>query len=74
MSTFWHGYACFVVGLTGYVLFADGCSAPQTAANLAETAYLAEQIRCVDKSRTLEESKACRNAVKLAWAKDSGAE
>ena len=43
-----------------------GCAAS------AESAYLSQQLSCVDQAKTLEESRACRQAVKDAWAKDAG--
>lgn len=45
--------------------FEDGCT-PRTPAQ-AEAAYTAEQLRCVDVSTTLAESKACRKQVDEKW-------
>jgi hypothetical protein len=47
-----------------------GCGA--WAAQEAEAGYLSQQLTCVDQAKTLEESRACRQRVKDAWAKDGG--
>lgn len=47
------------------ISFTEGCK-PQTPAQ-AEAAYTAEQLRCVDISTTLAESKACRKQVDEKW-------
>lgn len=38
----------------------------------AEDAYRAELLRCVDKARTLPESKACRASVDARWGISDG--
>lgn len=48
----------------------EGCapvSLESTAATAAESAYTADLLRCVDKSSTLAESKACREVVDAKW-------
>jgi hypothetical protein len=40
----------------------------QEKATTAESTYAAEQLACVDKANTLEESKACRAEVRKKWA------
>lgn len=52
--------ACILVSCAG---------AKETA---AEATYLGQQLKCVDDSKTLEESRACRERVKAEWAKDGG--
>ena len=51
-----------------------GCGGAATTAALADAAYLAEQLECVDRAATRDEATACRNAVKARWAagKDGG--
>lgn len=49
-----------------------GCSSQQTAATTVESAYTAELVRCVDKAKTLAESKACRAEVDKAFGVDGG--
>lgn len=60
------------------VLHATGCPAPepltpQEKAHVADTTFGKEMLRCVDKAETLEESKACRAAVRERWGVDGGA-
>jgi len=43
-----------------------GCALLQSA-EASEAAYTAEHLRCVDKSQTLAESHACRDAVDKRW-------
>ena len=52
------------------MLLIAGCSSP--AATGAEAAYAASLLRCVDKSTTLAESKACRALVDAQYLKDGG--
>lgn len=46
------------------LVFLVGCSAAHTT---ADAAYTAAQLDCVQKSKTLAESKACRAKVDLKW-------
>ncbi len=53
------------------LLLVVGCSTP--AATGTEAAYTASLLRCVDKSTTLSESKACRALVDAQYGvKDGG--
>ncbi len=52
------------------LLLAACAIAPSTA---VESAYTAELLRCVDKSKTVQESHACRQTVDAAFAVDGGA-
>jgi hypothetical protein len=54
--------------VAGYI--AMGCSPAATAAS---SAYLAEQLACVDQAQTKDEATTCRNRVKARWATDGGA-
>ena len=49
-----------------------GCG-PEARARAAEGAYLAEHLRCVEDSDTLQESRACRREVDARWHVDGGA-
>ena len=57
--------AFFSASLVFLAVSASACT-PRTPAQ-AEAAYTAEQLRCVDVSTTLAESKACRRAVDEKW-------
>lgn len=46
------------------VVFLAGCTAAHTAAN---SAYTGQLLECVDKSKTKEESQACRESVNQRW-------
>lgn len=48
------------------LMLVAGCAAA------AESSYTAQQLQCVDRARTLEESKACRAEVDRAWHVDAG--
>ncbi len=51
----------------GLALTPQGCSSDKAKKAEAESAYTAEQLACVDRASTLEESKACREAVRAKW-------
>lgn len=53
--------AAFLFALAFLVGLLNGCASRDAAA--AEAAYTADHLRCVDKSATLAESRACRDAV-----------
>ena len=60
-----------IVFLVGAVLAARvllSCAAA------AESSYTAQQLQCVDRAKTLEESRACRAEVDRAWHVDAGAD
>lgn len=57
----------FAWALTAAVI-ETGCGYLHDQKIQAESAYLAEQLACVDKSATKEESQACRQAVREKWA------
>ena len=50
-----------------------GCSG-STSRDAASAGYLAQQIECVDRATTIEESKECRQRVRESWSVDAGAE
>lgn len=55
------------------------CCGPQTLGHAVEVdAYEQEQIQCVNASKTLAESRACRDAVKAKfnglWGRDGGSD
>jgi hypothetical protein len=61
------------------IMYAFSACAPATSPAATEAAYTAELLRCVDKSATLAESKACRRNVNAKWGivetvRDGGAE
>lgn len=71
---FWRLVAALTVAtvvMLGAAWCVEGCVAAKPA---AETAYLAEQILCIDEAETKAAADACRNAVKAKWAKDGGIE
>lgn len=49
-----------------------GCVGQTATPAAAESAYLAEQLACIDKAKTLEESRTCRDGVKARWAAVDG--
>ena len=59
------GIAGVVLLIAWIVMHLAGCGLFGTAA--AEATYTAEHLRCVDKSATLAESRACRAGVDLRW-------
>jgi hypothetical protein len=59
-------YVGFVLGVSLCVARLAACT-PQQASVAAEGSYGAELLRCVDRSTTLAESKACRATVDQRW-------
>lgn len=53
-----------VMALLGCGSSPDALKAKEDA---AEASYAAALLRCVDKAKTLEESHACRDKVRLEW-------
>lgn len=51
---------------------APGCSVTGCAAS-AEATYTGQQLSCVDRAKTREESKACRAEVDARWCVEDGA-
>ena len=49
-----------------------GCGLPGDSTADTELAYRAALLRCVDKARTLAESKACRRGVDAEFLTDGG--
>ncbi len=64
------GCALIGVAIALAVTWFTGCATAKPVG--AEAAYLGEQLACVDKAATIMESRACRDAVKAAWAADAG--
>lgn len=57
--------AAFAIGVT-MCMHSAGCALLRSP-EAAEATYTAEHLRCVDKSATLAESHACRDAVDKRW-------
>lgn len=62
-----------------YVTLGSAACALFRSPESSEAAYTAEHLRCVDKSETLSESHACRDAVDRRWGivhtlRDAGGE
>ena len=67
----WHalsgvGILVLCAALAMIVQYCAGC-ALFASPEAAEAAYTADHLRCVDKSTTLAESHACRDAVDRRW-------
>lgn len=58
---------CVVLAFAVHVLTSCLRNDYATSALAAEAAYTADLTRCVDKSTTLAESKACRREVDARW-------
>lgn len=68
-----------IVAIAIAIILLSGCASSRAAEKAAaEAEYTAQHLACVDKSKTFEESEACRAAVRLKWgitetrAKDGG--
>lgn len=55
-----------------WVLWAFGCAKAPPKDVIAEITYTAQQTACVEKAKTLEESKACRREIDTKWFGDAG--
>jgi hypothetical protein len=65
---------CIIVGVS--LQMCIGCGSPPVAEvtpAVAESAYTAELLRCVDQSQTREQSRVCRAGVDRKWGVDGGA-
>lgn len=64
-----------LVAVYGAIAHCTGCVLPGDATSNAELEYRAALLRCVDKAKTLPESKACRSQVDGEYlARDGGAQ
>lgn len=64
------GLGAFMTGaaVLGFVALSEcGCASPAARAAEAESAYLAEQLRCVDAAHSRDEADACRRQVRARW-------
>ncbi len=65
------GFALFAV--LSIVNHCTGCAAsPAEKAAAADSTYAVEQLACVERSATIEESRACRAKVRERWHVDAG--
>ena len=51
-----------------FVILMSGCTPLAAEKSAAETAYLSQQLKCVDDNQTKRDIDACRAAVKQQWA------
>ncbi len=65
--------AIMFAAVAGLAFTLSQCDRPQVRAAAAESTYLAQQLACVDRSATLEQSRACRADVRARWGVDGGA-
>lgn len=54
-------------------LLSCASATPQEKSAAADASYMADQLACVDKASTIEESRACRAKVREQWHVDGGA-
>lgn len=58
-----------------FAFHSQGCASatPQEKAAAAEATFTSDMVSCVDKSATIQESRACRAKVRERWHVDAGA-
>ncbi len=61
------GAALALLAFLFVVAKCTGCAMFQDKATQAEAAYLGEQLSCVDRAKTVDESQECRRKVRERW-------